>query len=570
MKRLLLCVAVLATHFPTFSDNPDKDFDSFMKSAMTDFDSFIDDANRDFLDFMRSPWKKFEAEKPKEQRPEPEPVQPVIVQPDDTVASKREPRQLTIEEILDLTSRENEQRPVVDVDVPQTVIGDKEMPPADVTPGSPVVDDKPAPAPSVCPVRDTVDRPAAPVPAPKPANPVKPVAPAKPARPDIKPAAPTAPKPVVQERPSAPRPVGPLYTGGEGRIPLSFAGVTYYVNAQLKNVISLRRLDENSVTDAYEALLRSDYKPLVADLTALRDKGLNGEWALFMFIKQLSESFVGQNESMVMRQFLLNRMGYRARVARNADTDRLTIFVAPDCQLYGVISITVDGVPYYDVDAKRPYYFFMCSKDAPGSNRKLNMRFAAAPYLDARKKTSTHTSPHSKASATVSVPVALMDFYKKIPQCDYSVYANSGVDKGVEAQLLGALRQAIAGKGEKEAALILLDYVQNGFEYATDDVQFGYEKPFFVEELFYYPKCDCEDRSVLYRYLVMRLLGLDTVLLEYPNHIATAVAFREPVEGDYVTVGGRRYTVCDPTFIGAGIGMTMPQFRTTKAKVLKI
>ena len=45
--------------------------------------------------------------------------------------------------------------------------------------------------------------------------------------------------------------------------------------------------------------------------------------------------------------------------------------------------------------------------------------------------------------------------------------------------------------------------------------------------LFYYPYCDCEDRSVLYSYLVRNLLKLDVVLLDYPNHIATAVCFNE-------------------------------------------
>ena len=67
--------------------------------------------------------------------------------------------------------------------------------------------------------------------------------------------------------------------------------------------------------------------------------------------------------------------------------------------------------------------------------------------------------------------------------------------------------------------------MQTAFDYKTDGDQFGYEKPFFVDELFYYPYSDCEDRAVLYSYLVRTLMGLDVVLLEYPNHMATAVLF---------------------------------------------
>ena len=116
---------------------------------------------------------------------------------------------------------------------------------------------------------------------------------------------------------------------------------------------------------------------------------------------------------------------------------------------------------------------------------------------------------------------------------------------------------------------ILINFVQTAFQYQTDEQQFGYEKPFFVEELFYYPYSDCEDRSMLFSYLVRKLLGLDVVLLDYPNHIATAVCFKGNVGGDYLMVNGRKYTVCDPTYIGASIGMTMPKFKTVAAKVLR-
>ena len=87
--------------------------------------------------------------------------------------------------------------------------------------------------------------------------------------------------------------------------------------------------------------------------------------------------------------------------------------------------------------------------------------------------------------------------------------------------------------------------------------------------VFYYPYCDCEDRAVLYSYLVRNLLKLDVVLLDYPNHIATAVCFNENVSGDFVTVEGKKYIVCDPTYIGASIGKAMPQFKRVAAKVLK-
>ena len=89
------------------------------------------------------------------------------------------------------------------------------------------------------------------------------------------------------------------------------------------------------------------------------------------------------------------------------------------------------------------------------------------------------------------------------------------------------LTQQIKGKSQKDAANILIDFVQTAFEYQTDDVQFGYERPLFADETFFYPYSDCEDRSILFAHLVKDLLGLDVVLLYYPGHLATAVKCKQ-------------------------------------------
>ena len=54
------------------------------------------------------------------------------------------------------------------------------------------------------------------------------------------------------------------------------------------------------------------------------------------------------------------------------------------------------------------------------------------------------------------------------------------------------------------------------------------------------------------------------------NHLATAVYFADDVAGDYLMLDGRKYVVCDPTYIGASIGNAMPQFKQTAAKVVRI
>ena len=115
---------------------------------------------------------------------------------------------------------------------------------------------------------------------------------------------------------------------------------------------------------------------------------------------------------------------------------------------------------------------------------------------------------------------------------------------------------------------LLLDFVQHAFDYQADTGQFGYEKVFFPDEMLYYPYNDCEDRAIFFCRLVRLLLNLPVALVNYPNHIAAAVCFTTPAEGTNFRQNGKEYTLCDPTYINAGIGECMKQFEQVKAKLI--
>jgi hypothetical protein len=60
------------------------------------------------------------------------------------------------------------------------------------------------------------------------------------------------------------------------------------------------------------------------------------------------------------------------------------------------------------------------------------------------------------------------------------------------------------------------------------------------------------------------------LLLHYPGHLATAVRFNGAVQGDYLMIDGKKFLVCDPTYIGAPIGMAMDGYKQVQAKVVRI
>jgi hypothetical protein len=138
----------------------------------------------------------------------------------------------------------------------------------------------------------------------------------------------------------------------------------------------------------------------------------------------------------------------------------------------------------------------------------------------------------------------------------------------IKKQLYPSLQKTIQGKSQYEAANVLLNFVQTAFVYEYDDKVWGGDGAFFAEESLYYPYCDCEDRSILFSRLVRDLLGLKVLLVYYPGHLATAVCFTDNVTGDYISLNNQKYVVCDPTYIGAPVGATMPDMDNGKAKVI--
>ena len=620
MKRLILFALGATCCMGTQAQVVDDDFDNFIKTEVQSFDKFIDDANKQFISFLRNPWKEFEAKKPVEKRTKPEPVKPVVYdEKKDPVAP---PVELDIEDILGQSTGESKQRPQGKINDGEKVGFEKPQPkPTTPTakPATPATKpttptDKPTTptakptTPALKPATPTA-KPTTPAlkpepPAAKPATPTaKPTTPAtkpttptlKPATPTVKPATPTAKpasptakpttpaaKPATPTSPTTPpavvpvptakpsAPMSALYKESSEKQMINYCGQRIYVDKSLKGVCSIGNMREKAVADAYEAMCKADYKPLLADCRQLKKDLKLNDWGVFLFVRDVSNALCADaHASVVMQQFLLNELGYKSKMARRADRDQMLLFVATDCKMYGRPYFTKDGLNYYNLTSDETCQFYMCQEDSPKAKSSIDMQITNAPLLNSGMVNSVHKNGAGTVAVSVDVPKSLMLFYKSMPQCDYSVYVNAKVNPAVADRLLSSLAPIVEGKSETEAANLLINFVQTGFKYATDQEQFGYEKPFFVEELFYYPYCDCEDRSVLYSYLVRNLLKLDVVLLDYPNHIATAVCFNENVSGDFVTVEGKKYIVCDPTYIGASIGKAMPQFKRVAAKVLK-
>jgi hypothetical protein len=156
----------------------------------------------------------------------------------------------------------------------------------------------------------------------------------------------------------------------------------------------------------------------------------------------------------------------------------------------------------------------------------------------------------------------LINFMSTYPQADYETFFNTPLEASTYNDIALELKKHINSKRASVALNFVLNFVQNAFKYEVDTQQFGREKVMFAQETLYYDKSDCEDRAVLFSYLVRELFNIGVVGVKYKDHMATALYI--PVEGDKVRVYSKKYIIADPTYVNASIGQSMPKYKNIK------
>ncbi|MCF8303191.1 MAG: hypothetical protein K9I94_07955 [Bacteroidales bacterium] len=332
------------------------------------------------------------------------------------------------------------------------------------------------------------------------------------------------------------------------------------------------KVSEAAIGKYWKALSETDYMATVNDLIRLQKQHNLNDYAVYLLIKQISEDITvsGSRESVLLSWFLLNRTGYGAKMAYSGD--QLICLLPTEQKIYKKSYLTIDNRRYYIMEPFRGTQIYTYKQNYPEANRSLDLSVKNSVILDIKDKTRKISFEHEGEAhkLTITYNQNIIDLYNDLPLADVGIYFNAAVSNTAKESLMQNFYPLVNDKTETEAVNLLLKAIQTGFEYQTDQQQFGYEKFFFPEESLHYAACDCEDRSVLLAWLVRELLDLEVIGLEYPKHIATAVRFDKNPGGDYVNFQGEQYVVADPTYVNAPLGLTMAQYAGMQANVITL
>jgi hypothetical protein len=315
----------------------------------------------------------------------------------------------------------------------------------------------------------------------------------------------------------------------------------------------------------------SKYAPTLFAISEARRSMKLDDWGYVTLWHSIAQSLQPERkaEQNLLLWFFLVKSGYDVRLGY-AGAD-IHLFVAVQQQVYSTKFTRVGEQTYYAVlDADRGSSirsFYTYEASYPNKLNPLDIQYASTGF--AREFPAQRTLAFDYGGKTIRLNVSydrrLVEYEGSFPQSEFPLYFDTDGSALVRHSLLVQLKKYTAAMEEEEAVNFLLAFVQKAFAYKTDEEQFGYEKYFFVEESLYFPYNDCEDRAVLFAWLVHELLGMNAVGLLYPGHMTTGVALKQ-VRPEFSTVEyqGKRFVIADPTYIGASVGMAMPFYAKLK------
>lgn len=377
-----------------------------------------------------------------------------------------------------------------------------------------------------------------------------------------------------------PKPISPIYENDkveEKNFSFSYMGTTCEVRLPKDLNIRMSGCESCMIATIWKQLATNAMDNTIRDFLALRLKMQLCDWAYLNLIDTFAKAFCGHgNEAVIMAAFIYSQSGYKMRLGR--DCEKLYLLYGSKHGIYEKGYIVIEGINYYPLDDKVERMEISDFSFPQEQSMSLYIENAQKFTIRPSAKRKLASEQYHDVTIDSQVNLNLIQFYNTYPSSEvngnfmtrWKMYADTPMDESVSQMLYPDIKNKIEGLSDVQAVNQILNWVQTAFQYEYDDKVWGHDRAFFAEETLYYPYCDCEDRAILFTRLVRDLLGLKCILVYYPGHLASAVCLKQQVNGDYISLDGDVYTICAPTYIGAPVGITMPEMDNRSAKVIKL
>ena len=341
--------------------------------------------------------------------------------------------------------------------------------------------------------------------------------------------------------------------------------VGFNIDAKMKSA-KFYPLSQTGIGNFFDVLASSDYSYLISSLQKSAKNMQLNDWGVYLLVHKLSENiYRNRDNAQLFSWFIFNKLGYRVKVGLS--NKHIVVMYYSKKLIYATPNYKFKNKKYYVISKYAQGgvgSLYSYEQNYPDATKAFNLALNHIPNFakDMRDRTLIFTHDSKEYKVEYKYNQNIIDFMATYPQADYETYFNAPVENITYQSIATSLKKHLDGIQASSAINFVLAFVQKSFTYQVDDLQFGREKVMFAQETLYYDKSDCEDRAILFAYLIKKIFKVGVIGVRYKDHMATALYI--PISGDSVRSNGRRFVIADPTYINSSIGQSMPKYRSVR------
>ncbi|MDQ3072212.1 MAG: hypothetical protein M3Q97_02950 [Bacteroidota bacterium] len=305
------------------------------------------------------------------------------------------------------------------------------------------------------------------------------------------------------------------------------------------------------------AMNKGSIQVLMGSLLAKKQNMELNDWLYFVLVKNTVDKIMPSQTDharVMMTWYLMARSGYQVKLLH--DRQRPWLYAAFEDKVYEVAYVEMDEgkfinlTGFFEPEDKRQFVIYDSEELFNPSAKVFDFTMKNLPVMQAPtliKKTLSFTYDGKVHNIPVTGDKKMAGVWHTYPKLSLYTYTRVPLSGSAYNSVIPALRKALEGKDTYTSVRMLLSFTRQAFAYETDAA--GYNERELVltpEQTLLAPYSDCEDRAVLFYYLVKELLGLDAVFIDFPTHVAVAVGMNETY-GLTFDFKNRKYTFCEPT-----------------------
>lgn len=323
---------------------------------------------------------------------------------------------------------------------------------------------------------------------------------------------------------------------------------------------------KESVAEFWQKFTVANSNHLIGQLMSCKDRlGLN-DWGYFLLVKHCSTALYPNDpfSATTLTWALMIRSGFDVRIGYNQLG--VSILFPVNVKIYNIPSIKIGNRDFYIDYPIASFPIFTYNFPHEGANNPLNLILDKSLNFQGESELRKIQFNWNKKLYVFDLKYnpEIIRFLEEYPATSPEICFNTPFTALSNETLSKQLKPIVTMMKKEEAVAFLQQFVQKTYAYFPYNDLYGHDRFMFPEELLFKEEGNDKGKSLLFAWLITHILNQKAALVEFPGFWSAAVALDQPLDGDNFLVDGRRYTLVEPTFLNAPIGLVMKEFYPLK------